>query len=521
MAQPTVPEPITNDELYAYTEGLRRDPRGANPPDWRVDWADGPWPVTVYSGGRRTSLSATSAGPLSALHRVLSGSLAISRVRNDPAGGIQATPETPVPHHGPRVQMRRPVPSGGGMYPTEAYVVPAEEDLVHHYCPYRHELVCLGRTGAAALLRRTLGLAEDEPTGHLVVLATRFWKSFYKYGDFTARLAAVDAGVVLGRVLRLAEAEPGPVRLRTGFLGAAVAECLGIAATEEAREVPWAVLGFGPPAGHRGAAPPASVPAPPRALERSRRIKRSAAFDRLQRACQQPSVPPAPAVGSEPPLLPPLEPVPLAAPRRPALLDPAVLARRASRGARFTGVEVECAALSTVLHTAADALSGLARTGSGPAAHWAARTRLHCAVHRVSGVAPGWYRYQPEEQSLLRTGADADPRCAVTVRKALFAASFNPELAAFTVHVSTPLDWRAWRGPVAYREQQLAVGAAMEAITLAAAAERLCGHPVLGFDADLIDRAYRLVDSGHGVQGQICVGAVRTDPHWEMGISQR
>ncbi|WP_280641340.1 hypothetical protein, partial [Streptomyces afghaniensis] len=50
----------------------------------------------------------------------------------------------------------------------------------------------------------------------------------------------------------------------------------------------------------------------------------------------------------------------------------------------------------------------------------AAETALYCAVHRVHGVAPGWYRYLAGPHALLPVGAGADPDCARRVQEALF-----------------------------------------------------------------------------------------------------
>lgn len=518
-----VPAALTADEAYAYTSGLRLDPRTANTEDWRVDWHDGPWPVKVYTGGRRLRLGPDGAPHLAALHRLLYDAFAISRVRADPAGGVHATPSDPRPHRGSSVQLRRPIPSGGSMYPTEAYTVLTGEDLVCHYDPYRHELTRVRGRGTVRAVRTALGVPAHQPLPPaLLVITSRFWKNFYKYGDFSARLGAVDAGVAVGRAVRLARAVFGHTDVRSAFDDEALHACLGL---DETLENVHTVIGLGHPVTGTGTgATPPAAPAPvPAVLERSRVIKRSVRFDALQRAARAPGrTPPRPP--SSPPAVPAADAtLGLPAPHRPDLLAPPVLARRASRGRLFTGSEVTGERLATVLHHTAEGLREMARDCPDGLGVRAAETSLYCAVHRVHGVAPGWYRYLAGPHALLPVGAGADPGCARQVQEALFAASFNAELAAFTVHVVTPLDWRGAVGARPYREQQLAVGAAVEGLTLgaAAAAEDLSGHAVLGFDVTAMDRAYGLEGSGSGTQAQVCVGALRSDPNWEIAVIPR
>src|SRR5207237_6096126 len=101
------------------------------------------------------------------------------------------------------------------------------------------------------------------------------------------------AGVVLGRVLRLAEAEFGTAWVRTDFVDDAVNAALGLDGRDEST---YAVVGCGHPeqAGGSGV-PTAAGPTPgevPLLWERSRRVKRSPVFELVQRSAH---VPPGPA----------------------------------------------------------------------------------------------------------------------------------------------------------------------------------------------------------------------------------
>ncbi|BEL06123.1 hypothetical protein Q0Z83_043140 [Actinoplanes sichuanensis] len=461
----TAPVPLTAD-----AELLRTDPRAANPPDWRVDWADGPWPVKVLTGAVRRPADGW-------LGRLLFHTFAVSRIRADAHGGMTATPQRPAPAgHAAPVLLRRPVPSGGSMYPTEVYVA---ADGVHHYDPYRHELVDLGRRADPALPPVCL------------VLTNRFWKNFYKYGDFAYRLGAVDVGVALGRILRLAET----ATLWTGFDDARIERMLGLDGHDEAV---YAVVDL--PTTTRL---PTSAARPPQVLERSRHIRRSARFDALHRAARHPG--PHPEPPAEPGPTGPGLPLPPHSPTPSGLAD---MLDRTCAGARFDGRPAHPHALADVLHHTAAALGPPIARGLS----------LYVAVHRVTGVAAGWYRYRPDRHDLDPVGAGPADDTARVLQRALFAASLNIELAAFTVHIGAPAgdrcpDMRRWR------EQQMAVGIAIEAITLRATTAGLSGHPVLGFDVGRVEQAYGLTRDG--IQAQVSVGSARPGLTWEVSVTPR
>jgi SagB-type dehydrogenase family enzyme len=486
------PDPIS-DHLRL----LREDPQSANPPGWRADFSDGPWPVKVHQSGER--LPAT--GPLA---RVLRGTVAVTAVR------------------GTRATLRRAVPSGGAMHPTEAYVVQTGTDRLWHVDPYRMELVALPGDRPTRRLRAGLRLPPDSPLPAIVLLLTsRFWKNFYKYGNFSYRLGAVDAGVVLGRLRRLAAAEFGPTWVRTDFADDVLNACLGVDGRDESV---YAVVGCGPATtgaldvtGTPGAPPVAA----PRLVERSRRIRRSPAFDLVHAAAR--SAPPGWATAGATPAAPTPSgtaaaaaspPIVLPAPVPVDLTDDDVIVRRRSGGRQFTGRPADSAQLATVLEQADAALAALRRCGD-PAVP---EVTVYAAVHRVRGVPAGWYAHH--RGRLTPAGRGVDPDLGPYLQGAMFGSSVNAELAAFTVHVvASPR--QAGRSARHYRTQQLAVGVAMEAVVLAATAVGLGNHPFLGFDALAVDAAYGLDGQDAGAQAQICVGAVRAGLDWEVPVRTR
>jgi SagB-type dehydrogenase family enzyme len=105
---------------------------------------------------------------------------------------------------------RRPVPSGGALYPLELYVVALDVDGVdpgvHHYNPYRHRLAFLGPVARADVART---LVEPELVDHaaaLLVLTAMFWRSRFKYGPRGYRFALIEAGHVMQNAVLAAAA---------------------------------------------------------------------------------------------------------------------------------------------------------------------------------------------------------------------------------------------------------------------------------------------------------------------------
>jgi SagB-type dehydrogenase family enzyme len=511
----TTQAPGPAPDLCEHLAGLRLDPRSAGPAGWRVDWDDGPWPITVRTGGTRLGLRSAPDDPL--LDRVtwlLRRTFAIGRVRADPRGGLPATPDSPFPRrHGSPVAARRPIPSGGAMYPVEAYLLLTGPGRLFHHDPYRHELVDLGRPDPVTAVRAALG---DTAAPAVLVLTLRYWKNAYKYGEFAFRLGTVDAGVALGRALRIGTAAFGNARVRTDASDAELGQCLGL---DPADEGPCAVMELGTGAGPTWTRsvwdPTAPVPAAPVIVERSRRVRRLPRLAAAHAAARSPG-PFATAVCPDDPIAASGPAIPLPAPGPIDLPDPDPLGRRTSNGRLFRPAPVAAAAVSTVLAGTAAAVRAVHDAAGGVLG---GDVVLLCAAQRVGGVPSGWYRYRPAGGQLIPVGAGADPGVGPALQDAMFADPVNLELAAFTVHVGAGTQpWWYGRGVRGYREQQLAVGAAVEALTLFATVVGLGSHPVLGFDVCPIEGRYGLSGSGTGVHAQVSIGPVGQDLDREIAV---
>jgi SagB-type dehydrogenase family enzyme len=105
---------------------------------------------------------------------------------------------------------RRPVPSGGALYPLELYVIALDVDGVgagaHHYNPYRHRLETIGAVERADVARALVEPELADSAAALVVLTAMFWRSRFKYGLRGYRFALLEAGHVVQNAVLAAAA---------------------------------------------------------------------------------------------------------------------------------------------------------------------------------------------------------------------------------------------------------------------------------------------------------------------------
>jgi SagB-type dehydrogenase family enzyme len=105
---------------------------------------------------------------------------------------------------------RRPVPSGGALYPLELYVVALHVDGVgagiHHYSPYRHRLESLAAVDRADVARTLVEPELVDSAAALIVLTAMFWRSRFKYGLRGYRFALIEAGHVMQNLVLAAAA---------------------------------------------------------------------------------------------------------------------------------------------------------------------------------------------------------------------------------------------------------------------------------------------------------------------------
>src|SRR5262249_17121240 len=110
---------------------------------------------------------------------------------------------------------RRPVPSGGALYPLQLYVVPLPVAAphvdgvgagIHPYRPSRHRLESLAAVDRADVARTLVEPELVDSAAALIVLTAMFWRSRFKYGLRGYRFALIEAGHVMQNLVLAAAA---------------------------------------------------------------------------------------------------------------------------------------------------------------------------------------------------------------------------------------------------------------------------------------------------------------------------
>ena len=133
--------------------------------------------------------------------------------------------------------LRRFVPSGGALYPNELYVyvkLAGRSKGIYHYDVAHHRLVLVREGNYDFYLSRSLGNSYDVSDCFCTVfVSTVFWKNFYKYNNFSYRLQGLDAGVLIGQSLEVANRMGFSSRVCYQFLDRSINHLLGLSEQDE------------------------------------------------------------------------------------------------------------------------------------------------------------------------------------------------------------------------------------------------------------------------------------------------
>ncbi|MEU7938193.1 SagB/ThcOx family dehydrogenase [Microbispora bryophytorum] len=448
-----------------------------------IDWANAPTRHKRYPGAERVVLpwatrDGTALGLVGELLRELLG---LARVvwyhpmddLGDPLG------EPPV------FLLGRPAPSGGGLYPIEAYVaagerrVPGLPAALYHYDSVHHALERVREGDHTPALT---GLVADAPDPDVtLVLSAVFWRSMFKYGDFGYRLICQETGVLIAQALAVAGRLRVAGRAHLRFSDEEVDRLVGL---DGAREAAMAVLTFTLPRAH-GSLVNREVPRTPRGGSTRRPAAREAAGEAAGESMPLPlPMPDGPAAAlhrastagggassssstrlrpAPPPGVGPAIPVPEPAP---GVCLAAGVPRRASPPAGYRPVPLRAGELGAILAAAGGGYpADLPAAGTGLAA-----TVLCLLALRVHGLPRGAYWYD-HDRRMLHEAAGQDPMPAVVAGRLLGnTRAALRGAAAVLVPVGDPLAGAGLFGDRWYRLQQAEAGLAAQRAALAAAA---------------------------------------------------
>ncbi|GIH05363.1 hypothetical protein Rhe02_34300 [Rhizocola hellebori] len=471
-----------------------------------TDWRQRPSTLKRYAPFGAVSLAAPGSA-LEVLSRLLSDSYGLVRYRWDDVGSYAGHRFPGMPSPG---RAHRAVASGGGLYPSELYLVTAQgwgggrPASVLHYDPAGHALDPV-RPG-------DWREAIASPAGLAIVVTSVFARTAFKYQEFGFRLQCLDAGVLIGQLLTAIESAGLSAQLRLRFDDAAVAAVLGL---ETDVEAPLALIDM---EGVTGTGTAATGERPESAARQpSPRTKPAAVLDvlpltrDLHRSARTAVGVRWPApLAADAPLPAAIARVELPQPSPRSLT--AAIAQRRSLNGRFGTDAVPLAGLAAVLDAAY----------RWPSAR-AARAGLDhliplCVVHRVDGVQPGLYRYRPDTHDLhlLRP---ADLRMAMAPTD-LIHAQFLGDHGAGAVLI--PLgDYErglAAAGDRWFQMQNIPAGISIQRATLASAALGLACRVVCSFDVSHLAGVLGLQTGPLRPLCQLLIGSTGTDVGYDQPI---
>ncbi|MCK0470547.1 SagB family peptide dehydrogenase [Halalkalibacter sp. APA_J-10(15)] len=230
-------------ELETFLYRLHFDTDKIFPLDWQVDWEDAPLPYKLYHGLPKIHLTAEipltikkredDLNPrLEELGHFLWYIYGLNQYSQSTL--IDGTKEKNVSY---TQSLRRFVPSGGALYPNELYVYVKLDDVpngIYHYDVAHHRLILLREGNYDFYLFRSIdnGLPISD-CFCTVFVSTVFWKNFYKYNNFSYRLQGLDAGVLIGQSLEVANRMGFSTRVCYQFLDRSINHLLGLSEQEE------------------------------------------------------------------------------------------------------------------------------------------------------------------------------------------------------------------------------------------------------------------------------------------------
>ncbi len=533
--------------LEAFVHHLHFDTDKARPPDWEVDWEDAPLAYKLYRG-----LPAFPFSPEVPL--TLEGRAAPVKPGFDRIGhflwyvfGLAQMSQSAAASDstGQAAALmpfcRRFVPSGGALYPNELYVYLKIEDLpagVYHYDAAHHRLVLLREGDFDSYLARALGRRCDMPACFgTVFVSTMFWKNFFKYNNFAYRLQGLDAGVLIGQLLEVAERFGFASGVCFQFLDRAVNHLLGLSEREESvyAVIPlsvepanaWFACGHGGSgddgsgSGESGNVSAAELCRELTAVRHHHYVRSRKAADypmliRMNEASMLESLRSFRQTDGEKSVSGEGEEIVLPRVKRLSYDLAAVCRKRYSPEADFVLDRISQEQLAALLLEATASfqyrndLDG-ARESPRP------RVALYGCLYGVEGIPDGAYRYDCAAHALrgIRPGDHRRllQRAMTLDNVNLFQVPLCFHVAGDKDHLLAALGYRG------YRIQQMEAGMLVQRVLLAATALGMGGHPLLGFDAGLTDEIYRFDPHGKTSLIQIPAGFHRKRARLEGSLN--
>lgn len=512
--------------LKAFLHHLQYDPDKTKPQNWETDWEDAPLPYKLYRHLPVFPLSAEiplilnverdyAKPTLRELGHFLWYTFGLTQL-SQAVYGPEAGDDW-----GSSMQLcRRYVPSGGGLYPSELYLYLKLEDLPHgiyHYDVAHHRLILLREGLFDSYLGKALGNRCDIPACFGVAfVSTMFWKNYYKYNNFSYRLQGLDAGLLIGQLLEVAKRFGFATGVYFQFLDRAVNHLLGLSEQEESvyaaiplsaePDIEWFhenkdedLMSAADLCRELAAVKHEHYRRSRKAADYPMLLKLNAAsmtdssklFRQIGREIE------ASAMGTA---------YKLPRVNRLSYDLATVLRERYSPENEYILRPVSKSSLAALLQ---EILASFKYRNDldGKLQRPATRVSLYGCFYGVEGISNGAYRYD-DSQHALRLVRSGDHRS--WLQQGMSLDNVNLYQVPLCFHVAGDMDHHQekldYRG---YRIQQMEAGMLVQRLLLAAAASRMGGRPLLGFDAKASDDLYGMAPFGHTSLIQIPVGHCR------------
>ncbi|WP_099362905.1 SagB family peptide dehydrogenase [Fredinandcohnia onubensis] len=422
---------------------------------------------------------------------------------------------------------RRYVPSGGALYPNELYVYLKLEDLpvgVYHYDVAHHRLVLLREGNFDFYINQALGNRIDLSTCFgTVFISTMFWKNFFKYNNFSFRLQGLDTGVLIGQLLEVAKRFGFETGVYFQFLDKAINHLLGLSEKEESiyavipltvEATNWNII----QSDRYGNVNSVELATKLNEINnnyylRSQRIQEHPILTKLNKESFIESTESVYKIKPEERIFCRGPKVTLPKVNRLSYDLASVLQKRFSPDMDFTIGKVTQLELASLLQEATESFayrndldSEIKRKDS--------RISLYGCFHNIEGIPDAAYFYDSNNHS-LRQIEPGDHR--ITLQYGMSADNVNLFQVPLCFHVAGDRDhFKTSLGLRGYRIQQMEAGMLVQRLLLAATAIGWGGHPLLGFNANISDKIYKMDSHKKTSLIQIPIGPYRPRP-WLRG----
>lgn len=511
-------------KLETFLTHLHDETEKIIPHDWKVNWEDAPLSYKLYRGLPVFPLPAEIQPSFEVRNHSIQPTLTDISYFLWYIYGITQIAQTAY-RIGPAEKdvalsqsLRRFVPSGGALYPSEIYLYLKGTEIpegIYHYSAAHHQLVLIREGNYDSYLSRSLGNSCDiSECFAAVFVSTVFWKNFYKYHNFSYRLQGLDAGVVIGQTLEVANRMGFIPKVCFQFLDLPVNHLLGLSEEEESvyAVIPLSVQPL-TATNHFEKSQVSEVLCNELSKQRHsfnqrskkvidypmlKKLNEASMYDAVERfgKLDQDKMKMS-STSMETIMLPFAEQI---------SYDLAEVCReRHSPDLDFKLGKVSQLQISTLLKGASTPKyeNDLVEAND----HVESRLAIYGCLSNVEGIPNGAYYYEKNTHSLIRVSS-GDYR--EYLQLGLLMDNVNMFQVPLCFHIVGDKDHYIGRfGYRGYRIQQMEAGILLQRLLLVSGALGLGGHPLLGFDAKSCDKLYQIVSKEKTSLIQVPVGFYR------------